>query len=101
MFITTKLNPCIKQQTITAERHKANNMAQVKSVKHNWRQVGSIQGIDSAGEDYEIYTVGFKGVVSIQENEPTNVNQVWNYVVTFEDGSSFRLFNPNFVEYFK
>lgn len=75
-------------------------MAQVKSVTYNWHQAGSVQNRDGAGEDYAKYTVGFECVVSIQENEPTNGNQVWNYVVTFEDGGSCRIFNPNFVEYF-
>lgn len=76
-------------------------MSKVKSLTFNWRQAGSTIDRDGAGEDYERYTVGVNGVMSIEENEPHNGNQVWNYVVNHEDGESCRIFNPNFVEYFK
>lgn len=73
----------------------------VKSVTFNWRQVGSTIDRDRVGEDYNKSTVGLHGVLLIEENEPQNGNQVWNYVVTCEDGTKTRIFNPNFVEYFK
>ena len=72
----------------------------VKSVMYNWRQVGSTVDRDGAGDDWEIFTVGKNGVKSIEENEPHNGMQLWNYVVHLEDGTKYRIFNPNFVEYF-
>jgi hypothetical protein len=75
-------------------------MKKVKSVKYNWRQVGSTVECDGAGDDWERFTVGENGVTSIQENEPHNGMQLWNYVVELENGTTYRIFNPNFVEYF-
>ena len=72
----------------------------VKSVTFNWHQVGSATDRDGAGESWDRSTVGEKGVTLIEENEPTNGMQQWNYVVHFEDGKRTRIFNPNFVEYF-
>lgn len=74
-------------------------MKKVKLLDFNWRQVGSVQDRDGAGEDYMRLTVGVNGVVSIEENEPHNGMQLWNYVVTHEDGRQTRIFNPNYVEY--
>lgn len=71
----------------------------VKALKYNWRQAGSALNRDGVGEDYDVCKVGEKGVVSIEENEPHNGMQLWNYVVYLEDGGSFRIFNPNFVVY--
>jgi len=76
-------------------------MNKVKSVKFNWHQAGSVTDRDGSGDSYEKAEVGKYGVVSIEENEPTNGNQVWNYVVVGEDGIISRIFNPNFVEYFQ
>ncbi len=75
-------------------------MSKVKSVTYNWHQAGSVQDRDGACENWERCKVGEKGVKYIEENEPHNGMQLWNYVVRLEDGSSFRIFNPNFVEYF-
>ena len=72
----------------------------VKSVKYNWRQVGSTIDKDGAGDDWERFTIGEKGVQDIEENEPTNGMQLWNYVVTMDDGTIYRIFNPNFIEYY-
>lgn len=72
----------------------------VKSVKFNWRQVGSIMTNDGAGEDWEIVTVGENGVVGIIENEPCNGMQLWNFVVLYKDKTTARIFNPNTVIYF-
>ena len=72
----------------------------VKSVKYNWRQVGSTIDKDGAGDDWERFTIGEKGVQDIEENEPTNGMQLWNYVVTMVDGTIYRIFNPNFIEYY-
>lgn len=74
-------------------------MKKVKQIRFNWHAVGSTIDRDGAGEDWHAYQVG-EGVVSIEENEPHNGNQLWNYVVEMENGCSFRVFNPNFVEYF-
>jgi len=70
-------------------------MPKVKSVKYNWRQVGSVQDRDGAGDDWDRYTVGEKNVISITEITLDG----FNYLVKFQDGSACRIFNPNFVEY--
>ena len=75
-------------------------MKKVKSVKYNWRQVGSTIDRDGAADDWERFTVGENGVKHIEENEPHNGMQLWNYVVKLESGTTYRIFNPNFVEYF-
>lgn len=72
----------------------------VKSVTYNWHQAGSVQDRDGSGENWERFVVGEKGVILIEENEPHNGMQLWNYVVHLEDGTKYRIFNPNFVEYF-
>lgn len=72
----------------------------VKILHFNWRQVGSTNDRDGAGEDYHLFTVGVNGVKSIEENAPSNGMEMWNFVVTLEDGVQYRVFNPNFVEYF-
>jgi len=76
-------------------------MKRVNLIRFNWIQVGSTLDRDGCGEDYSTHKVGDKGVLSIEENEPHNGMQLWNYVVNFEDGTSCRIFNPNYVEYFK
>ena len=68
-------------------------MKKVISVKYNWHQVGSVQDKDGAGEDWGRFVVGLNGVVSITEDES------FRYLVELENGKSFRIFNPNFVEY--
>lgn len=73
----------------------------VKKLLYNWHQVGSTTDRDGAGEDMCRYIVGEGGVKHIQENEPNNKFEQWNYIVDFEDGSAVRVFNPNLVEYFK
>jgi len=75
-------------------------MKKVKLIMFNWRQVGSIQDRDGAGENYDKFEVGVSGITEIQENEPCNGMQLWNYIAVHEDGRSFRVFNPNFIEYF-
>lgn len=75
-------------------------MRTVKSLKYNWRQVGSTSDSNGAGEDWERFTVGEKGVKSIEENEPSGRMHLWNYLVELEGGVFYRIFNPNFVEYF-
>jgi hypothetical protein len=72
----------------------------VKSLTYNWFQAGSTLDRDGAGEDWAHYTVGERGITLIEEFEPHNGNQVWNYLVHHEDGAKYRVFNPNFVEYF-
>lgn len=74
-------------------------MKKVKSLKFNWHQVGSTIERDGAGEDWERFTVGEKDVVEIIENKPCNGMELWNYEVFLSDGVSYRVFNPNFVEY--
>ena len=75
-------------------------MKRVKALHYNWRQVGSIVDRDGAGDDSEKFTVGKNGVKSIEENEPHNGMQLWNYVIHLENGTIYRIFNPNVVEYF-
>jgi len=73
----------------------------VKSVKFNWCQKGSTTDRDGAGDDWERCTVGTNRVSEIIENESHNGLQQWNYLIVSDDGSAVRIFNPNFVEYFK
>lgn len=75
-------------------------MRTVKSVRYNWRQVGSFVDRDGTGVDWDQFIVGKNGVKSIEENEPRNGMQLWNYVVELESGTVYRIFNTNFVEYF-
>jgi len=72
----------------------------VQSVTFNWHQAGSTIDRDGAGDNWERVTVGDKGVILIEENEPHNGMQLWNYLVHNEDGTHKRIFNPNIVEYF-
>ena len=76
-------------------------MKKVKMLMYNWHQVGSTTDRDGCGENYDSYTVGINGVKYIEENEPRNQTESWNYIIEFVDGKSVRVFNPNFVEYFK
>lgn len=73
-------------------------MRKVKSIRYNWRPVGSLN--EGIGDDWNYFEVGKNGVKSIEENEPRNGMQLWNYVVELESGTVYRIFNPNFVEYF-
>jgi hypothetical protein len=70
----------------------------VKSLKYNYRQVGSTIDRDGAGEDYEKFTVGELGVVEIIEN--STYYATFDYLILLENGTTYRVFNPNFVEYF-
>lgn len=71
----------------------------VKRLNYNWRMVGSTLDRDGCGEDYSYFEVGIHDVVDIEENEPRNGMDTWNYVVTKTDGTTCRIFNPNYVEY--
>lgn len=72
----------------------------VKLLKYNWFQTGSLTDRDGAGEDWTKLEVGKDGVISIEENIPHNGMEIWNFVVSLENGTVYRIFNPNFVEYF-
>lgn len=67
-------------------------MKKVKSLQYNWQQ-------NRDGQGWERFTVGENGVESIIEHEPKNGMELWNYEVVLESGTSYRIFNPNFVEY--
>lgn len=73
----------------------------IKSVTYNWYQVGSVQDRDGCGEDWSRATVGEKGVILIEEFLAPEWGNLTSYRVHRDDGSSFRIFNPNFVEYSK
>ena len=75
-------------------------MEKVKRVQFNWRQVGSVQDRDGCGEDYDKVEVGNKDVILIEEFLSPEWGNLTSYRVHVKDGSSFRIFNPNFVEYF-
>jgi hypothetical protein len=75
-------------------------MRKVKLVEFNWHQVGSTSDRDGAGEDFHRVVVGINGVISIEEENHIKGVDCLNYLVEKEDGVSFRIFNPNFVEYF-
>ena len=71
-------------------------MEKVKLIIFNWRQVGSTQDRDGAGEDYEKYEVGVRDVIEIEE---LFFEALPNYTVHFENGNYVKIFDPNFVEY--
>ncbi len=75
-------------------------MKKVKSIFYNWRMAGSSVDRDGCGEDFDKFEVGLKDVKEIIENEPRNGMQLWNYEVILNNGISYRIFNPNTVEYF-
>lgn len=75
-------------------------MRKVKAVTYNWRPDCSPIGPGWSGEIYDSFKVGESGVKSITENEPKNGFQVWNYEIELEDGTVYRIFNPNIVVYF-
>jgi len=75
-------------------------MRKVKSVTFNWRPDCSPVGPGWSGEIYDSFKVGESGVKTITENEPKNGFQVWNYEIEMEDGTMYRIFNPNLVLYF-
>lgn len=70
----------------------------VKLIHYNWYQ--SSNGSES-GEDYNAFEVGRNDVSEIIEHEPRNGMQLWNYIVRLNNGTIYRVFNPNFVEYFR
>ena len=67
----------------------------VKKLITNYRIEGDIES--GVGEDFDPYEVGQRGVVSIEENQPANGVQLWNFLIKYEDGSEIRVFNPNKV----
>ena len=73
------------------------SMKKVMSVDFNWRQVGSVQDKNGAGEDYERITVGIGGIVSIEEQ--ITETGIINYLAVYDDGTSTRYLNPNKVRY--
>jgi hypothetical protein len=75
-------------------------MEKVKSVTYNWHQPGSVNDRDGAGDNWERFTVGEKGVNFIRENIPKNSTELWNYEIYVDHKYTYRIFNPNFVEYF-
>jgi hypothetical protein len=75
-------------------------MKKVKLVQYNWHQVGSTSDIDGAGENYEKVELGKNGVLSITEENHIYGVDCLNYLIEKEDGFSFRILNPNLVEYF-
>ncbi len=74
-------------------------MRKVKSVKYNWRAVGSTVDREGAGEDWERVIVGEGGCTEIIEDNSDDYPTP-NYLALHEDGSALRIFNPNLVEYF-
>lgn len=71
----------------------------VKKVKYNWHQIGSVTDNAGSGEDYDVFEVGQKGVIEIQEWLPGGDIPMC-YTAIFED-KVIRIFNPNTVEYEK
>lgn len=74
-------------------------MKKVKSLQYNWHQASSTIDRDGAGQNWDWFEVGVNGVQSIIEHEPIDGFGLWNYEVELENGTSYRIFNPNFVEY--
>ncbi len=71
----------------------------VKKLMFNWYQSGSVTESQGAIEDYTLHISGKHGVLEIVE-DITPQGQ-YTYLVKLEDGSAYRIFNPNSVEYFK
>jgi hypothetical protein len=69
----------------------------IRTLYYNWRQIGSVQDRNGAGEDWDRFMLGEKGVVLIEE---LFFEDIPNYTVHFEDGNYTKVFNPNQVEYF-
>ena len=68
----------------------------IKQIDFNWRQEGSVQDTNGAGENYNRYTLGVGGVIEIEE---LFFEALPNYTVHFENGNYIKIFDPNFVEY--
>ena len=68
----------------------------IKQIHFNWRQEGSVQDTNGAGENYNRYTLGVGGVIEIEE---LFFEALPNYTVHFENGNYIKIFDPNFVEY--
>ena len=68
----------------------------IKQIDFNWRQEGSVQDANGAGENYNRYTLGVGGVIEIEE---LFFEALPNYTVHFENGNYVKIFDPNFVEY--
>jgi len=73
----------------------------VKKLMSNWHQTGTSTNSFGVGIDKDVYEVGENDVYEIEENEPNNGLQKWNYVIKYNNGKAIRIFNPNYVEYFK
>ena len=73
----------------------------VKKITFNWHQAGSLGEGYTAYCKYEWFEVGRNGVTEIIENAPKDGMELWNFIICFEDGRTFRIFNPNAVEYFQ
>ena len=71
----------------------------VKAIVTNWRFNPPFDGYDGQviSENYE---VGISGVVNITQNEPSNSMQLWNFLVSYKDGTAIRVFNINEVTYY-
>ena len=68
----------------------------IKQIDFNWRQEGSVQDTNGAGENYNRYTLGIGGVIEIEE---IFFEALPNYTVHFENGNYVKIFDPNYVEY--
>ena len=68
----------------------------IKQIDFNWRQEGSVQDTNGAGENYNRYTLGVGGVIEIEE---IFFEALPNYTVHFENGNYVKIFDPNYVEY--
>ena len=71
----------------------------VKKLHYNWRQSGNV--VSGIGEDYDLFEVGKNNVIEIMEAWPNNSGGLWVYTIKFKDENIVRIFNPNYVEYFK
>lgn len=71
-------------------------MNKVKKLTYNWHQVGSLSSNDGCGEDYSWHEIGQNGIISIEEILATKTHP-FHYLVTHENGSCFKIFNPCYV----
>lgn len=69
----------------------------IKSIRYNWRQVGTTQDREGCGDDYELYVVGRNNVLKIVEQLPAGPTYPHCCVVSFLDGHQERIMNINAI----
>ena len=74
---------------MTGGVNQKSKMERIKSIEYNWTEESSSAAI-----------VGHNNVILIEEFLAPKWGNLTSYLVHLKDKSSFRVFNPNLVEYF-